>query len=97
MIGKAAPRSISIEGIKGTPPEVWMSDNQALWWWYCYREMDKAIPSHSKNHVRRIIFDDLLPKWYNHPDTPAFFTKAAEMVDEALQDCQRWKSRLTVD
>ncbi|MDA9855827.1 hypothetical protein N9C80_05300 [Paracoccaceae bacterium] len=66
MIGKAAPRSISIEGIKGTPPEVWMSDNQALWWWYCYREMDRAIPSHSKNHVRRIIFDDLLPKWYNH-------------------------------
>ena len=67
MIGKAAPRSISIEGIKGTPPEVWMSDNQALWWWYCYREMDQsAIPSHSKNHVRRIIFDDLLPKWYNH-------------------------------
>ena len=66
MIGKAAPRSISIEGIKGTPPEVWMSDNQALWWWYCYREMDRAIPSHSKNHVRRIIFDDLLPKWCNH-------------------------------
>ena len=33
MIGKAAPRSISIEDIKGTPPEVWMSDNQALWWW----------------------------------------------------------------
>ena len=65
MIGKAAPRSISIEGIKGTPPEVWMSDNQALWWWYCYREMDKAIPSHSKNHVRRIIFDDLLPKWFH--------------------------------
>ena len=44
MIGKAAPRSISIEGIKGTPPEVWMSDNEALWWWYCYREMDRAIP-----------------------------------------------------
>ena len=65
MIAKAAPRSISIEGIKGTPPEVWMSDNQALWWWYCYREMDRAIPSHSKNHVRRIIFDDLLLKWFH--------------------------------
>ena len=80
MIGKAAPRSISIEGIKGTPPEVWMSDNQALWWWYCYREMDRAIPSHSKNHVRRIIFDDLLPKWYNHQTSPGRKQRLAQAI-----------------
>jgi len=84
MIGKAAPRSISIEGIKGTPPEVWLSDCQALWWWYCYREMDKAIPSHSKNHVRIIIFDDLLPKWYMPQDKP----RSLSMFGSTIQPYQ---------
>ena len=88
---------ISIEGIKGTPPEVWMSDDQALWWWYCYREMDRAIPGHFKSQIQQIIFDDILPAWYNHSETPAYFTKSAELIEEALRDCQRWKTRLTVD
>ena len=49
-------------------------------WWYCYREMDRAIPSHSKNHVRRIIFDDLLPKWYNHQTSPGRKQRLAQAI-----------------
>jgi hypothetical protein len=93
MIGKAAPKTVSIEQIKGTPPDQWMSDEQAIWWWFVYREMDRAMPPAQINLVRNIIFDDDLPRWYNSPQTPGWWTGNVESISQALTDCQRWKSQ----
>lgn len=94
MIGKAAPKTVSIEQVKGTPPEVWMNENQALWWWFAYRQMDGSMLENSKNLIRNIIFDDHLPRWYNWAETPFYWTENVRRINEALEHAHKWRNHV---